>query len=285
MAGGTALARDFPRAATGFFHCYLLRSSSRRTTYIGFTTDPARRIRQHNGEISGGAKRTMRCGRPWDMIVIVSGFPQKTSALQFEWAWQHPNRCRQLKASEFRTTYNSKSRNVKQKLQVCLVLASTAPWSQFGLRVHFLDETLYNTACSCTMPASSSLNLSQLSSFRYLPVYKQDKENNAVESHTNPRYILCSEDKKYCMICLNNFKALPGSSCSRCSARCHLVCLATYSLKKSENITSTDRLIPITAHCPFCDHRCRWSDVVQRVNMDRTLGSSLDANVSLSSSQ
>ena len=39
------------------FFCYLLESQHtlyRGSTYIGFTTNPKRRIRQHNGEIKAG---------------------------------------------------------------------------------------------------------------------------------------------------------------------------------------------------------------------------------------
>jgi len=53
-----------------FYACYLLKSrkTERATgTYIGSTPDPPRRIRQHNGEIVGGAKQT-RNGRPWEMV-------------------------------------------------------------------------------------------------------------------------------------------------------------------------------------------------------------------------
>ncbi|CAH9074019.1 unnamed protein product [Cuscuta epithymum] len=77
---------------SGFFACYLLTSLSPRFkgfTYIGFTINPRRRIRQHNGEISSGAVRTKR-RRPWEMVLCIYGFPTHGSALQFEWAWQHP---------------------------------------------------------------------------------------------------------------------------------------------------------------------------------------------------
>lgn len=79
--------------------CYLLRSLSRPgKTYIGFTVNPPRRLRQHNGEIKGGARRT-RLGRPWEMLGFVHGFQSKAAALQFEWAWQHPTMSRFLKGA------------------------------------------------------------------------------------------------------------------------------------------------------------------------------------------
>ncbi|KAI7845282.1 hypothetical protein COHA_001125 [Chlorella ohadii] len=77
-----------------FFGCYLLESKhpkGKGHTYIGFTVNPRRRIRQHNGEITSGAAKT-KSRRPWEMALVVYGFPTQVQALQFEWAWQHPEK-------------------------------------------------------------------------------------------------------------------------------------------------------------------------------------------------
>lgn len=72
------------------YTCYLLQSISKPgRTYIGCTNDPIRRLRQHNGEIQGGAKKT-RYARPWKMICYVSGFPNRRMALQYEYVNNHP---------------------------------------------------------------------------------------------------------------------------------------------------------------------------------------------------
>lgn len=95
--------------------CYLLRSlASPGKTYVGFTVNPARRLRQHNGEIKGGARRTRR-GQPWEMVAFVHGFSSKVVALQFEWAWQHPTMSRFLKGhlSHLRVTKSSHSPKIR----------------------------------------------------------------------------------------------------------------------------------------------------------------------------
>lgn len=57
------------------YACYLLVSLApgfKDHTYIGFTVNPPRRIRQHNGAIAGGANRTRR-KRPWYVPTSAGG--------------------------------------------------------------------------------------------------------------------------------------------------------------------------------------------------------------------
>jgi structure-specific endonuclease subunit SLX1 len=109
--------------------CYLLRPVNRRrypnTTYIGFTVDPARRLRQHNGELVQGAKRT-RGKRPWEMALLISGFECRQHARQLEWHWQHPTRSTKLRWPRYPGTY-------EEKLRVLDALLEQSPWNDLTL--------------------------------------------------------------------------------------------------------------------------------------------------------
>lgn len=50
-----------------FFCVYLLQHSLSGRSYVGITTDVVRRLRQHNGELTGGAKATTRFGSGWQL--------------------------------------------------------------------------------------------------------------------------------------------------------------------------------------------------------------------------
>ena len=116
--------------------CYLLRSrASPRSTYIGFTTNPVKRLRQHNGEITAGARRT-HARRPWDMIAVVIGFPSHVSALQFEWAWQHPKASKVARES---TRGLWTGVGATAKLRILSALLRLEPWADAPLRLHFTD--------------------------------------------------------------------------------------------------------------------------------------------------
>jgi len=66
---------------------YIIKNN--RFTYAGVSPDPKRRLRQHNGEIKGGANYTISKGSGWSHICLVEGFRNKKEAMQFEWAVKH----------------------------------------------------------------------------------------------------------------------------------------------------------------------------------------------------
>ena len=73
---------------------YVLRSTVSARTYVGYSQEPARRLRQHNGELRGGAAPV--AGRPWELVLVVSGFVSVHAALAFESAWQRPHTSRHV---------------------------------------------------------------------------------------------------------------------------------------------------------------------------------------------
>jgi len=62
---------------------YVLRSGDRARTYVGSTTDPERRLAQHNGREPGGARST-RAGRPWRIGALHGPFEGRAEALRLE---------------------------------------------------------------------------------------------------------------------------------------------------------------------------------------------------------
>jgi len=90
-------------------YVYLLVSTS-GNTYVGATVDLNRRLRQHNKEIKGGARATgskVAKGETWTRSAHVSGFPDWTAALQFEWRWKQISRKYPMKMNPLERRLNA----------------------------------------------------------------------------------------------------------------------------------------------------------------------------------
>ena len=70
------------------WYTYLLVCETK--TYVGMTNNLERRLRQHNGHLSGGARATR--GLTWERACHVRGFQTKVDALKFEWRWKYLTR-------------------------------------------------------------------------------------------------------------------------------------------------------------------------------------------------
>lgn len=78
------------------WYVYVLQSEEPRDgkpglCYVGCTTDPKRRLRQHNGEISGGARYTSK-HRPWVPRALFGPYPNRSIAQKAEYALKHGKR-------------------------------------------------------------------------------------------------------------------------------------------------------------------------------------------------
>jgi predicted GIY-YIG superfamily endonuclease len=74
-------------------YCYILRLPNKNRTYVGYTIEPKRRIKQHNGILKGGAKATS-IANDWQFLAIITSDSEtftKILALSIEWHLKHPN--------------------------------------------------------------------------------------------------------------------------------------------------------------------------------------------------
>nr|CAD1817489.1 unnamed protein product [Ananas comosus var. bracteatus] len=110
-----------------------------------FTVNPRRRIRQHNGEIRCGAWRTKR-GRPWEMILCIYGFPSNVSALQFEWAWQHPTESLAVRkaASSFKSLGG-----IANKIKLAYTMLNLPSWENLNLTANFFSTKYMKLSAGC----------------------------------------------------------------------------------------------------------------------------------------
>lgn len=96
--------------------------------YVGMTNDPPRRLRQHNGEIKGGARCTSG-GRPWVPRALFGPYSSRSEALRAE---------RSLKKSK---RGESRTRWSESDSPLCRGLGINDPWvadpvSPWRLRTH-----------------------------------------------------------------------------------------------------------------------------------------------------
>jgi len=102
--------------------CYCIKATDCSRSYIGATNDFTRRLKQHNREISGGAKATI--GHRWEPQIHVVGFVDRKQLLRFEWFWKH--------------CFKSLERGIYRRIDMLEYLLNKEEWSH--LEIHATEE-------------------------------------------------------------------------------------------------------------------------------------------------
>lgn len=239
------------------FHCYCLFSLDAKhpyKTYVGFTTNPHRRLRQHNGILkSGGAKRTKKAGRPWDFCCVVANFPSQRAALQFEWAWQHCDKSLAVRhaVGSARATTLKRMRGVKGQLSILKTLVGcleglyereTLPvvreWDQ-ALTIYFFDPSKRELFDSIETELPPNIQICQVESTANMPFWlerKVAKQSNSLAAATRDgpaakeNAVLPATHKDEtsykCILCPSPLCPVESIICGSCFKRAHEMCAA-----------------------------------------------------------
>ena len=113
-------------SGTDVWTFYMLTNLDCNATYAGVTNNPQRRVRQHNGEISGGSRWCKRRGGRWTLGLTVGGFG-KTQALRFEYAFK-------------RGIPGHIPRGARNRLERLSCLMKEEPWTDLDLKLLFHDD-------------------------------------------------------------------------------------------------------------------------------------------------
>ncbi|XP_028914532.1 structure-specific endonuclease subunit SLX1 [Ornithorhynchus anatinus] len=226
----------------GVYLLYCLNPKHRGRVYVGFTVNPRRRAQQHNaGRKKGGAWRTSGRG-PWEMVLIVHGFPSSVAALRFEWAWQHPGASRRLGHVAGR---GRREAAFPFHLRVLAQMLQVAPWSRLPLTLRWLRQDFQR---DLTPPPPPHVPLA----------FGPPQPGPAGKSKG---MAAGAGAGAYCSLCLRPVEDEDGPlRCphSTCPFRAHLLCLAQDFLQGQPQ-----QLLPLEGCCPGCKNQLLWGDLIQ----------------------
>lgn len=234
----------------GVYLLYCINPKYKGRTYIGYTVDPNRRINQHNkGSKFGGAWRTSNKG-PWEMVLIVHGFPNDISALRFEWSWQHPTRSRRLKQVPAK---KSREKTFEYCIRILGSMLNLEPWNRLPLTVRWLKPDF-----EIDFPPMLSPPLHMPLVHGPVKSIKSTKSLKAVPS----QHLQSQENEElFCNICFKTVPLGEKMECLnlKCGAVSHVICLSQAFLA-----TELDAMIPVQGACVTCECVLQWGDLVRK---------------------
>lgn len=242
---GPAVGWARPGRFFGVYLLYCLNPRNRGRVYVGFTVNPTRRVQQHNGgRKKGGAWRTSGRG-PWEMVLIVHGFPSAVAALRFEWAWQHPHASRRLAHVAPRLRREAA---FSFHLRVLAHMLRVPPWARLPLTLRWLHADFRCELCPPPPPHVP------LAFGPPAPGSSASRCHASTFADTEPDAEAC------CSLCASALQDEEGPLCCPhpgCPLRAHVICLAEEFLQEEPG-----QLLPLEGQCPGCKNSLLWGDLI-----------------------
>ncbi|KAK2580096.1 hypothetical protein KPH14_012376 [Odynerus spinipes] len=186
-----------------------------------------------------------------NMVLIVHGFPNSTSALRFEWAWQHPHVSRRLK-------HVSRKKPNQKSFDFCLMVLSemlkVGPWCRLPLIIRWLDDNFAETySTSFSPPLHMPICYGKVVPRKVAKKISREKANGELKTEEDHPVLLCS-------ICGLISEKNESLTCIKPSCRliAHLICLA-------RQFSTDDKILPIEGTCPSCNTNVLWGDLIRKM--------------------
>lgn len=246
----------------------------------------------------------MQGKRPWEMTCIVTGFPSKFAALQFEWAWQNTHatrhierdvrdaRLEELQKGKKKTSPTRRRRppmSLEARLKNLHHLLGVGSFSRWPLNVRFFApdvftqwerhilkmKTKLRSSVTVQLTPAELPNLapdvdSEMRTYfipdiiRAIPVAYEDCKPYVEKSMS----LLGERRKRTCSVC--NKVANPEKSLvllcpvDSCPSVSHIACLSQKFLAEEAN---KDALIPSQGTCPSCRSPISWSVMMKELSL------------------
>ncbi|PTB78748.1 hypothetical protein M440DRAFT_1437586 [Trichoderma longibrachiatum ATCC 18648] len=289
----SGLAKPIP----ALYAVYVLRSTVRHASiYVGSTPNPPRRLRQHNGEAKGGAVRTSRERlRPWEMAIVVSGFPSSIAALKFEWALNNPHLTTHIPKEERITVATQRKKSgmprraphtLKSIVSNLHLLTRVPSFARWPLNLHFFAQDAHRSwerwTKASKIPVAPSLRI--LTDFGpsagdsstpplppwgihalaldYSPMKEYIKKAHDAESFERQGRCLHCDAEMHPNVGL--YAMCPNEGCE---AMGHVDCWSRHALVGDD----AGAVIPNSCRCPSCSGEIRWGDMMKELSL-RTRG-------------
>lgn len=278
--------------SSNYYYCYLLRSletPKSQAGYVGFTTNPAQRLKQHNGELKNGGARRTSMRRPWKFVCIVSGFPNKIVALQFEWQWQHIQRSRLFKTPptaeqhteddvEVNTSRKRKKgssvetiqslgakKGYMGKIMILSHLLSHPLWKQLHLMIYFLDKEIEDKFYKLIPPTTHTICEISMDVVRTL---QSEKKSEIMSKPMNSSCPICKKGFHTGKPIANELELERTWKCTHCHFQHHLVCSAKQTMISEDKSILSDGgntfLVPSYGKCDNCHFKVKWCDLIRK---------------------